>query len=182
MGRTVRFALLAALALGAAGALAPDTARADAPEALRPGTNPWFFDAGFGWANNLEDLGGQFKLVQEIGYHFSGNASGPAIGAAISESMGNGFFTFAAGFKFWWDIQIVQDLGLYVSPFAVAGFAVATQSGFTSGFFNFQGGAQVKLIINDTWNVFVRPLAFDFFAGDFFAVRYDFIAGGVITF
>lgn len=171
----------------AGAAMVPETATAQPPESLSPGTKPWFFDAGLGWSSGGLNLYTQFKLVQELGYHFSGDSSGPAIGVALSESFGNGFATFAGGAKFWWDIQILGDLGLYATPFAVAGVAVATAGSrflndSTQGFFNFQFGAQAKLVINDSWNVFVRPVAFDFFAGEYFAWRYDFIAGGVLIF
>lgn len=109
-----------------------------------------------------------------------GGTGGPAIGGAIAESFGDGYFLFQAGFKLWWDIQ-VSDLGLYIAPFGVAGFAVDTLGG-GNGYFNFQFGGQLKLILNRRWDVWVRPVAFDFFAGDQFRVRYDFMAGGVITF
>jgi len=176
---------LVVLILGLAGAAwsaAPSQAHAEIPETLRPGTKPWFFHAGVGGAFNLDGVGSQTKFVQELGIHFSGDASGPALGVALAESVGSGFFVFQPGAKFWWDIQIIDDLGLYVAPFVKVGAAFATNIN-TNVFFNFQGGAQARLVINDLWNVFVRPVAIDFFIGENgLDVRYDFIVGGVLSF
>jgi hypothetical protein len=160
---------------------------AEAQDILAPGTRPMFAALGLGPAILVAPSSGgftQFKLEQEFGYHFSGDSSGPALGLAISESFGGGGFIFQPGPKFWWDIQI-GDYAIYVSPQAKLGYALISGGG-TAHAFNWQLGAEGRIILGDRGLLFFRPLAFDFFAGDAiggsFAMRYDLMFGGGVTF
>jgi hypothetical protein len=98
--------LFSMLALGS-------VARADdIPTVLRPGTHPWYAGLDLGGAIGIHNSESQFKLGEFIGYHFSGKASGPALGFEIQEAFGGGVTTLELGPKFLWDIPIVRNLGL----------------------------------------------------------------------
>ena len=96
--RRIRLARLAghlslAAVLGSAA-----TAQADI---LDPGTRPAFASFGLGPAIGAVNLGGvtQFKMEQQLGYHFSGDSSGIALGLQLAESVGSGVFIFQPGAK-----------------------------------------------------------------------------------
>ena len=83
-------------------------ATAEIPQIVREGTNPYFATFTMGPAIEVAgDWGTQFKLSQELGYHFSGSFSGPAFGLSIDEAFGNctdafgvSCFSFSMGPKF----------------------------------------------------------------------------------
>jgi hypothetical protein len=164
-----------------------------APQILRPGTRPWEADFGFGpsfiaynnyhhydhsyWHDRRGDF--QFKMMQQIGYHFSGDASGPAIGLVVEE----GFvrtFRFEVGAKFWWDIQLVDDMAIYLYPEGKVGFAAWTNP--LEPFFNTQVGVGAKVILDDRWVVFLRPIAPTFYIGQSFVFAWEVMLGGGVTF
>jgi hypothetical protein len=160
----------------------PTTAEA-IPPALRPSTRPMFATFALGPAIEISDSWTQFKLEQAFGYHFFGGGSGPAIGGAISEAFGKGVFVFSVAPRFWWDIQPVQGLGLYIAPFAQLGFAIASGSGDSRAFFNMQFGVEPRLVINNRIMVFWKIMAFDInIGGDFSPIRYDMLFGAGATF
>ncbi len=165
------------------------------PPILRPGTRPWWASLQMGGAILARPrvsevctpffgcVGGagwldQFKLVEEIGYHFSGNASGPAIAFDLQESF-NGPVFFEMGPKFVWDIPIIQDLGLYLSPSGMIGYAYI--EGGTHKF-DLQIGFEGKLMLADRAYVFFRPFTLDFLISDDLILRYDIMFGGGVTF
>jgi hypothetical protein len=180
--RAILFAALAALAITAL------PLRSEAvPPLLRPATRGMFATFGFGPAIQIEWLPGQFKIEQAFGWHFSGTGAGPAIGIHLAESFGNNFFGFAVGPRFWYDIQPMANLGLYIAPFAQLGFAVASASGCsgdgcTQAAFNMVFGGEVRLALADRGIVFFRPFSLDFFIQDEFAMRYNLMFGGGVYF
>lgn len=134
-------ALAATLGAVLAGSnLAPQTAEAAIPRALRPGTRALQFLFGFGpsfgiggsryyYGNDFcgngfcgygggwgGRYGGSFKLMQEFNGHFNGTASGPALGILLNEEFSGPYFGFNIAPKFTYDIQPLRDLGLYISP------------------------------------------------------------------
>ncbi len=173
--------------LGAA-TLACGATEARAQDIIEPGTRPMWAALALGPAIGVVDVGvTQFKLEQEFGYHFSGDSSGPAIGANIGESFGSGAVVVQPGAKFWWDIQILDDMAIYISPNAKLGYGGVFAGGASAHSFNWQVAAEGKVILGDRGLVFFRPLALDFFAGDGFglngfAMRYDLMFGGGVTF
>jgi len=184
--------LLAASAITAFMAISGLSASAEAaiPPALREGTRAWFASFSIGPAIKVDDVPSQFKMIQEVGYHFWGGAEGPAFGGAISQSFGDSgnvdYFTFSLGPKFWWDFALVSGLGLYLSPFAELGYALVNASfrgnDTTNHFLHMQYGIEGKLVINNRGLVFFRPFSMDFFIGEFFGVRYDMMFGGGVMF
>ena len=174
-------------------------AKAEIPPILRPGTHPWFASLSLGVGGKLKDLMTQFKLVEAIGYHFSGNAAGPAIAFEFQESLsdegGATAYVIEIGPKFQWDIPIVSGLGLYLTPSVMLGFARAgwARGGYYGDYgangFTLQFGFEGRLILADRWLVFMRPLTIDVTGGkgcdncefDTF-VRWDFLVGGGATF
>jgi len=157
-------------------------ARADM---LDPGTRPAFATFALGPAIGVVDFPiTQFKLEQELGYHFSGDSSGPALGLSIGESFGGGFgsnFVFQPGMKFWYDIQIT-DMAIYIAPQARIGYVGYFGAGDSHGF-NFGFGAEGKVILGDRGVLFFRPFTLDMMANDFgFVMRYDLMFGGGVTF
>jgi hypothetical protein len=190
--RVSRLALFATAAVASAMVTLPSATADAAPEVLRPGTRPWWFAGGFGPSIHVANsfggrgrggFGGftQFMLTQEIGGHFSGEFEGPALGAHLSESFGSGVFRFTVGPRFWWDIQVVDDLGLYITPDAQIGYTL--YSGFgTAHNVNLQFGAAGRLILGDRGMVFARIVAFDFNFGDIpMILTYNLILGGGVT-
>jgi len=190
---------LAAVLLAASFVLlgAPRTAWA-VPEVLEPPDGkPWFFQGAIGGAFHMfpgrpDDFRGrpigslrhQFKISEELGYHFSGEFEGPAIGPHFSQAFGNGFGRLTAAFKFWWDIQPKDDLALYIAPFGHAGYT-GWFNGHWANTFNTQFGAEGRLILGQTGLVFLRAIAIDLHIGDailaydsHFTGYYDLMLGG----
>ena len=187
--------LFSMLALGS-------VARADAiPTVLRPGTHPWYGGLALGGAIGVHNSQSQFKLIEFIGYHFSGNSSGPALGLDIQESFGGGATTLELGPKFLLDIPIIRNLGLYLTPSVMLGYGYVDVGGVGcipnyyyggcygggggggSSFFAMQFGFEGKLMLADRAFVFFRPFTLDFLVnGDGFAFRWDIMFGGGVTF
>lgn len=173
-------------------ASASGSSYAAVPKVLRSGTRPFFATFSFGPAINVVDHVDQFKIIQDFGFHFSGNSSGPALGASLAESFGRNWFTLQIGPKFWWDIQPIDGVGFYLAPMAQLGYALSTSSnprsgpfnglGRTEHFMNIQIGFEGKLILGDRGMVLFRIFTLDMFAGESFAMRYDLMFGGGVTF
>ena len=180
--RRMRTGLLGAAALASLLALAPTRAEA-IPPALQSGTRPMWAFFGMGGAIGISNLGSQFRLTEEFGYHFSGKSDGPAIGGFLSESFGAGFFGFQVGPKFTWDFQIVKDLGVYLAPTFHIAFALAGAGGSAVAGFNFGLGFEGKLVIMNRGIVFFRPFERDFVAAEYgFGARYNLSFGGGVIF
>ena len=178
-----RLAFTSGLAIAAA--LLTSTIESRAQDLVEPSTNPMWASLSLGPAIGVANFPTtQFKLTQEFGYHFSGEGEGPALGLSIGESFGDGVFVFQPGPKFWWDIQIMDDLGIYVTPQAQVGYGLLTGFGATSHNFNWLFGVEGRVVLGDRGIVTFRPLSFDFFAGDVadVVVRYDLMFGGGVTF
>lgn len=211
--------------------LAPATAEAGVPRVLRPGTRPLAFLLGLGpsWGirNNyrygydgFNGCGpgnpycgggwygghGAFKITQEFMGHFSGNASGAALGILMNQEFSGAYFGLNIAPKFTYDIQVKRDLGLYISPSFSLGYHL---SHFNYGYYanygygganyhaaNIQVGVAVKLMLDDRWLVWIQTPNFDFTVGPgnyycgngvpgcgtYFRARYDFLLGGGVTF
>jgi hypothetical protein len=180
------------------GVLLGMTAEAQAvPRILRPGTRPWVFIGGVGFTGAMFANGygtnyysrrsvgysrlHQFKLMEDIGGHFSGDASGPALGASFEQSFGNGYWKLQGGPKFWWDIQPVKNLGLYIAPEVRIGPG-AWGNGDARGYFNTQIGCSGRLILGDRGIVFFKPFTMDLATNfDWYAGYWDVMAGGGVT-
>jgi hypothetical protein len=172
-------------------ALAADARAQDAPDdVLAPGTHPMFVDAGFGpsiFMGAASDGGSaeggftQFKLWQEVGYHFSGDASGPAIGFNIEEAFVENV-RIQPGAKFWYDIPIT-DFGLYVTPSAKLGYSGTFADGYSAHNFNINLGLRGRLVLADVATLFVQPVGIDMLAGDMgFGAFWDIMIGGGVIF
>lgn len=185
MRRAVMTLVAAAMIIGAA-----SYAHA-IPPILRSGSRPMWASLSLGPAIKISKSTTQFKMTQTFGYHFTGTAKGPAIAVDLQESFGDDLIVFGIVPRFVWDIQIVDGLGLYLSPSAGFGFAhasvdcpagwnCASANGFTLQF-AFEG----KLVLGDRGLVFFRPMGFDIMGlanGDMeVGARYElFFGGGVI--
>ncbi len=127
----------------------------------------------------------QFKIALEGGVHFGRRSDGPALAfLSFQAGFGNDYKTLELGPRFFWDIQLVQGMGLYLSPGAMIGYAAwfpsdagSTQSGLT-----FQVSLDGKLVFADRVYVLLRPFALDFMgmslpSGMSLFLRYDFLLG-----
>jgi hypothetical protein len=151
---------------------------------------------GFGPTADIDDSASQFKLIQTFGYHFWGTFEGPAVAVDLQEGFGDDWFSFALMPKFVWDIQIVENLGLYISPYAALGLIYASVDRllveYDGAGIAFQFGAEGRLILDGRWLVFARPLGFEIHGIHFdyplvdddweTGARYDFMIGGGATF
>jgi len=212
--------------------LAPATAEAGVPRVLRPGTRPMAFLLGLGpsWGiRNSYRYGyydgrgcgggnpycrggwygghGAFKVTQEFMGHFSGNASGAALGILMNQEFAGAYFGLNIAPKFTYDIQPKRDLGLYISPSFSLGYHLSNYRGYYYDYYgyrsanyhaaNIQVGVAVKLMLDDRWLVWVQTPNFDFTVGPgdyycgpgviggcgtYFRARYDFLLGGGVTF
>jgi hypothetical protein len=170
----------------------PAIASAEPPTVLRAGTHPWFASFSLAPALSLSNSATQVKIGQGFGWHFLGDASGPALAIELQESFGGNVFAFQPGAKFLWDIQIVDDLGLYLTPSAMFGIAYASGSdafgnSASAVGFDMQFGFEGKLVLGDRGFVFFRPFTLDVGigaspVGNGTAIRYDLLFGGGITF
>lgn len=196
-----------------------------APRVLREGTRPmafmlglgpswgvggsrWHYDNGNPYSGFGGRYGGSFKITQEFMGHFSGNASGPALGVIVNQTFTGPYVGFNIAPKFTYDIRVKQGLGLYISPSVSLGYGLqhyryAYYNGYYSGAnysaANLQFGVAVKLILDDRWLVFAQVPNFDFLigpggyyndnrgcaannCGTYFTARLDFVLGGGVTF
>jgi hypothetical protein len=190
MPRLLTLSLLATLLCAA---LAP---RAEAfPPLLRePGPKPWF--AGFNYGGALgarypcSGVGcsapswSQFKIALEGGVHFSRRADGPALAfLSFQAGFGNDYKTIELGPRFFWDIQLVKGLGLYLSPGAMIGYVGWFPSaGSNESGLSFQLSLDGKLVFTERVFVLFRPFALDFMgmslpSGMSLFLRYDFLLG-----
>ena len=145
------------------------------------GFGPDFHGLNLGKKPKLKDIT-RFALAFDFGYHFSGDGEGPAIGASLEQTFGKGFYTFNPNFKFWWDIMIA-DMAIYVAPFAKAGYILGANGGGAHGFVLGQG-VEGRVVLDDRWFTFFRPIQVDIVIGDFFGDTVNvnlfvFIGGGV---
>ncbi len=181
--------LLAAIALPlivAALTFAPRPANARTPRLLRAGTNPFVFKFGIGPALRIDDVPTQFRMTQEIGYHLMGGGDGPVLGFSFAEAFGRNAVTFQLGPDFWYDIQPVRGLGLYLAPMFHVGYSLlsfeAGRNDVTYHFFDIRFGFEISLVLGNRGVVFFRPFEMNMFVGDWFGARYDLLFGGGVTF
>lgn len=154
------------------------------PPILREGTHPFWFGFGMGPAIALVNSPNQYLLTQTFGYHFMGDASGPAIAVDVQEHVFGNLFVFQLGGRFVWDIRIVPNLGFYLSPSVGLGytFSSAPNHGLTIPF-----AFKAKLILGNRGFVFFQPFCMDlmtFFRpqNEYVALQYDILFGGGVIF
>ena len=163
------------------------SAPARAQEALEEANNPIALDLLLGpsiflTACNdggcIDGSATQFKLQQVFGYHVSGDGEGFAIGLALQEAFGQGFFRFQPGMRLWGDIRVADDYTIFISPYGHLGYglftvAVAGLSG-EAHTFNWALGVGVKAVLFDAFSIGFNPVGFDFFVNDdAFTMFYD---------
>lgn len=158
-----------------------------APRVLRPGTHPWWFQGGFG--PSVAVTGGQtggrgfgrggdftqFMLTQEIGGHFSGDFEGPGLVAHFAEAFGGRFaapFRFTTGPRFYYDIQVNDQYGIYIAPYGQIGYTFWDFPG-AEHYFNLQFGASCHIVLADRAVVGAQLVNFDFNIGDFWWMNYS---------
>ncbi|MBK8480055.1 MAG: hypothetical protein IPL40_02600 [Proteobacteria bacterium] len=179
---------LAALALAFGLIFAAPPATAAVPPELRPATRAFFANFAIGAAIRVDDFPTQLKLLEEVGFHLRGGMEGPAIGLSLSQSFGDSAFGLQVGPKFWWDVQPIEGLGLYIAPMAQVGYALLSFGDRrhvrdeTASYFDLQLGFEVRLAINDRAIVTYRPFTIDILAGEHVGVRYDMLIGGGVVF
>jgi hypothetical protein len=175
--------------------------RAEIPPLLRPGTHPMWASLAMGgglgvsWSSGGYSGGAggasQFKLIEQFGYHLSSNFGGPAAGPAIAidlqESFGGDTSTVIEILpRFVWDIPIIQNLGLYLSPSLGIGYArIFGGDGVNAA--TIQLDFEGKLILGDRGFVFFRPFGLDIMASSvngnsYTLVRWDLMFGGGVIF
>lgn len=178
-----RASIVPALCVFGALALAGAEARA-VPSSLRPGTKPHYFEfgptVGHGFRGPLGPAGGVWL---DYLYHFKGNAEGPALGVLTTFAAWKRHYAFNVGPMFQWDFKLVasKPLGLYLGPHFAAGYAFGAFDRRYHTFF-FMAGPTLKLIVNDFWCFWARPLNFDFRWYGAFSGNYGAAIGAGITF
>lgn len=185
----------------------PEATAKERPWALRPSTRPFFAllgvgptagiggqcYAGYYYGYSLYNepgfqtlgCGGALKISQEIGFHFKGSGEGPAAGLLVQEELlSYGYFGLSVAPKFSWDIQLLKDVGFYVSPNVAVGYHRSRWFGHpTMRGGSVQGGVALKLSLGDRGLLYTQLPHFDFVFGPGYSmVRYDFIVGGGISF
>lgn len=171
---------------------------ANAEELLRPGTRPMFFNLAFGptfFAVNSENrFGGRGrlnrsrgKLAFDFGYHFSGEFDGPAIGATIEQTIDDNLYTFHPGFKFWWDIQVVEEYEIDITPFADVGYMFLSFDDFRDEHaFVFAFGVEGRVLLDDRWVLLFRPIhvqnLLTSINNNSFLINFSVLVGGGVTF
>lgn len=164
------------------------SAAAEPPALLRAGTRALFASLAFGPAVQLEHTPTQFKLAQTFGYHFTGRSDGEAIAIDVQESFGESFVGIDILPRFVWDIQVMNEVGFYLTPSAGMGVAFwIPEKGDVIPGLTFQLAFDIKLILADRWIVFFRPVGLDVHpmtSNDQWdtGVRYELMLGGGATF
>lgn len=126
----------------------------------------------------------QFKIALEGGVHFGRRNDGPAVAfLSFQAGFGNDYKTLELGPRFFWDIQLVKGMGLYLSPGAMIGYAGWFPSaGSNESGISFQVSLDGKLFFADRVYVLFRPFALDFMGMNVggsmsLFLRYDFLLG-----
>lgn len=190
--KVARLAVLAA-SLGVAAAI-PASAHA-VPKILEPSKRPWFFTGAVGPSILIDGPGvfgfyrcgrvfcggdTQLMLQFEIGGHFSGDGSGPALGAGFNFGFG-GAFRFEPGLKFWYDIGPIADMAIYVTPSVQVGYGYQNLSSDRHAF-NVQIGASGRVVLGNRGMLFAQLVGFDIHAKNNPLVTYNILFGGGVTF
>lgn len=165
----------------------PPPVEDDDSNALAPSTRPWLAEFGVGpniWmlaCGRTGFAGGfgctsadgttQVKMRQVVGYHFSGDGEGFAMGLSLEEAFGSSVFRFQPGLRLWGDIPVADDLAVYVTPYGQLGYSLwhVSFGGFgsaTAHFFNWQLGAKARIVLGDRWELSFTPVGFDWAAND----------------
>lgn len=164
-------------------ALSPEAAAI--PKELRPGTKPHYFEfgptVGYGFRGPHGAAGGAWL---DYLYHFKGNAEGPALGVLTVFGGWSRYFTFSVGPMFQWDFKLVasKPLGLYLGPHVSTGYSFFSWRGVGDHSFYALAGPTVKLIVNDFWCFWARPMNFDFRWYGVADLNYGAALGAGITF
>lgn len=184
-------------------------AEAAVPRILREGTRALYFNFGAGgdwhiYHRYYADYPGRyynwsrFRLHQEFGGHFRGDASGPALAIVTQEGFlryrgyygyGGGDFAFQVKGKFLWDIQVKKGLGFYISPFGTVGWAGWFGDAYWACTYGYRHsattsvGVTAKLMLDDRWVVWLQVPTVEFFfnSRDWYA-RFGFFTGVGVTF
>lgn len=154
---------------------------------LRPGTKPMAFQIGQGPSMNVHRATSVFKMSQEFNFHFSGNASGPAIAVMTEEEFTDGMLGFTLAPKFVYDMQILPNIGFYISPSVSLGYhgEAWSYSGDRWHHLNMQFDVAAKLILKNLWLLWAQPTNINVMVdpGDGWAgVRYEFMVGAGVIF
>lgn len=170
-------------------------AKGSPSDLLRPSTRGMLVSVGLGPAVELKGLPTQFKLEAAFAYHFSKGPTGLALGGVFGVAFGNQLTTIELGARVWWDFQPLAAYGLYIGPFAQAGWrffsdhrclvtvgGVACGDSTSDSYFGVALGVDARLLFSDRWFLLFRPAAFTLdFAGET-ASRYELVFGGGVTF
>jgi hypothetical protein len=170
------------------------------PPPLTPATpvgplaRPFLGSLAFGAAMELHEVPSQFKLAAGFSYHFSGNATGPALGGEIQIGVVD-FVSVVIGPRFHWDLLLVGDheLGLILSPRALLGFAHfgavcagRVTCGAARNGLSLQLGVEGRLLLARRFYVSFQPIGLDILItgnGEASAgLRYDLLLGGGMIF
>jgi hypothetical protein len=156
------------------------TRQAEPPSGvLRRATRPFAVTLALGGVAGFSGAAGGFALAQELGYHLSRSGGGPALGLAIGESFGSrgqgasGTSTrvsvYQVGAKLWWDLQPAARTAFYLAPVLQLSFAYATAavvgSSDSTYAFALRGGLEAKLVVDDRWLLYARPIGLDLLVG-----------------
>ncbi len=152
------------------------------PYELRPGTKANNFEFGprFGYGFGAGHPFGSAWL--DYLYHFRRDQSGPAIGAAALIGGWRNYFGLASGFMFEWDIRLVpsKNLGLYLGPHVVVGYGFRRYHNDRYHSFFGMVGPTLKLVVNDFWVFWARPVNFDVrLGGPFFGSLTSALGAGI---
>ena len=149
-------------------------------ELLRSGTKASSVELGLGVMAGMNYSGAAFDLHLNYAHHFSGDASGFALGVAfdIVADPGAGVTLFAPAVRGNYDFEVSN--AIYLSPFTAAGFVIGTTGVFA---FNSRVGLGVKVLLNDRFLATLQPLGIDITAGsNGVVVSYNLLFGGGLTF
>jgi hypothetical protein len=158
---------------------APEVSVESDASTLRPATRRFAAALAIGGAAGLGSATGGFTLAQELGTHFSRTARGPAIAIALSESFGSkgsgpagtdarvNLYQVAA--KLGWDLQPSARTAFYLCPLLQVGLAYASSAVVASSESGYalaiRAGLETKLILEDRFLLFARPLSLDLLVG-----------------
>ncbi|MGF1466045.1 MAG: hypothetical protein ACFCGT_07915 [Sandaracinaceae bacterium] len=153
---------------------------------------PWFVMAGFGAAIGFGNATDFFRINEAFGYHFApiGIHPGFWIALDLAQNLRSNVRLFEFGARFGFDIVLLttQSLALILAPNVATGFGLFVVDfggigrGDSAGFV-LQPASTARLVfLEGRLSVWVRPLAFDIFIGDFTEVWYNVLGGAMFSF
>jgi hypothetical protein len=148
-----------------------------------PPARPLRISLGLGPAVGIPGGGAGFIVGEEVEYSIANTPVGaPFVGLALAQTFGAGFlFQFGARAGFDFTVLDTEAVDLLVAPAVVLGAALGEGPNAVAGYFHAEISGELRALFADGLvGVWIRPIAFEVFAGDLVFGRWHLMVGASI--